>query len=230
MNSQDVQSQGAAINLANWAVYADSNDKLTAKLVAEICEEIRNIDGFFITRGYVRQAFSQSFNKGVISSVIWGYPKGRFPGGKLFAGIFAKTEVLANKLEKLKTGKPLLAKDVCAEFADFNGLGPSTYTKMIYFAEIVAVEGSCLIYDQMVMRAITEADEPQWSVIKTKLGSCRDLNGKFKLYPPKLQVETYSNYLLAIHSLATGEKNAEAIELDLFKRAPRGRPTPHKRA
>lgn len=228
MSSQDVQSHGVAINLANWARYVDSDDRLTANWVAEICEEIQHSDGCLITRGYVSQAFSQSFAKGVIASVIWGYPKGRFPGGRSFAGIFAKAEGLAGKLEKLKSGKPLSAEAICSEFDGFQGLGPSTYTKMLYFADIAAIEGSCLIYDQMVMRSIAESGEPHWAAIKTRLGSCRHPNGKFKTYPRALQVETYGGFLSVTHSLATRERNAEAIELELFMSAPRGRPTQHQ--
>lgn len=227
MSSQDVQSHGVAINLANWARYADSDDRLTANWVAEICEEIQHSDGCLITRGYVSQAFSQSFSKGVIASMIWGYPKGRFPGGRSFAGIFAKAEGLAGKLEKLKSGKPLSAEAICSEFDGFQGLGPSTYTKMLYFADIAAIEGSCLIYDQMVMRAIAESGEPHWAAIHKRLGSCRYPNGKFKTYPRALQVETYGSFLSVTHSLATRERNAEAIELDLFMSAPRGKPTRH---
>lgn len=229
MSSQDVQSHGVAINLANWARYADSDDRLTANWVAEICDEIQHSNGCLVTRGYVRQAFSKSFAKGVIASVIWGYPKGRFPGGRSFSGIFAKAEGLEGKLEKLKSGKPLSAEAICSEFDGFQGLGPSTYTKMLYFADIAAIEGGCLIYDQMVMRAISESGEPQWAAIKTRLGSCRNPSGKFRTYPRALQVETYGGFLQATHSFATSERNAEAIELELFMTAPRGRPTQHQR-
>lgn len=228
MSSQDVQSHGVAINLANWARYADSDDRLTANWVAEISEEIQHSDGCLITRGYVRQAFSQSFVKGVIASVIWGYPKGRFPGGRSFAGIFAKAEALADKLVKLKSGKPNPAEAVCAGFDGFRGLGPSTYTKMLYFAGIEALEGSCLIYDQMVMRAIAESGELQWAAIRTTLGSCRDPNGRFKSYPRALQVRTYGDFLRVAQELSSTERSAEAIELELFVNAPRGRPTQHK--
>lgn len=229
MSSQDVQSHGVAIKLSNWVRYADSDDRFSANRVAEICEEIQHSDGCVITRGYVRQAFSQSFAKGVIASVIWGYPKGRFPGGRPFDVIFAKAETLANRLEKLKSGKLLKSVDICSEFDGFQGLGPSTYTKMLYFADVAAIEGGCLIYDQMVMRAIAQIGEPQWADIKTRLGSCRHPNGKFRTYPQALQVETYGVFLGVAHSLATREKNAEAIELELFTSAPRGKPTQHKK-
>ena len=228
MSSQDVQSHGVAINLANWARYVDSDDRLTANWVAEICEEIQHSDGCLITRGYVSQAFSQSFAKGVIASVIWGYPKGRFPGGRSFAGIFAKAEGLAGKLEKLKSGKPLSAEAICSEFDGFQGLGPSTYTKMLYFADIAAIEGSCLIYDQMVMRSIAESGEPHWATIKADLGTCYYPSGKFRSYPRPLQVGTYGDYLRVAHNLSTAERSAEAIELEMFMNAPRGKPTLHK--
>lgn|GEM_PF-2032929 len=229
MSSQDVQIHGVAVNLANWARYVASEDRLTASRIAEICEEIHHSGKHLITRGYVRRAFSQSVTKGVIASVIWGYPKGRFPGGKSFAGIFARAEILADKLTKLKSGTPLPADAVCSEFNGFQGLGPSTYTKMLYFADIVAVEGKCLIYDQMVMRSIAESSELQWAALKTKLGSCRHPNGKFRVYPGTLQIGTYGDFLKLTHSLSTDEKSAEAIELELFMNAPRGKPTQHQR-
>jgi hypothetical protein len=100
---------------------------------------------------------------------------------------------------------------------------------MLYFADIVAVEGKCLIYDQMVMRSIAESSDLQWATLKTKLGSCRHPNGKFRVYPGTLQIGTYGYFLKLTHSLSTDEKSAEAIELELFMSAPRGKPTQHQR-
>lgn len=229
MISQDVQSHGVAINLANWARYVDSDDRLTANWVAEICEEIQHSDGCLITRGYVSQAFSQSFAKGVIASVIWGYPKGRFPGGRSFSGIFSRSEELAGALTDLRRREPIAAQDICSQFQGFPGLGPSTYTKILYFAGIEAIEGPCLIYDQMVMRAIAESDEHYWADIKAVLGPCRYSSGRFKMYARGTQESTYGGYLRAAHGLATTAMSAESIELGLFMQAPRGRPTQHRR-
>ncbi|AOL94011.1 8-oxoguanine DNA glycosylase OGG fold protein [Porphyrobacter sp. LM 6] len=228
MSSADVWDHGVAINLANWERYSASQDEGDACLVAEICAEIQHSGECLITRGYVLQTFSQSFRKGVIASVIWGYPKGRFPGGRSFSGIFSRSEELAITLTGLRRREPMAARDICSQFQGFPGLGPSTYTKMLYFAGIEAVEGPCLIYDQMVMRAIAESDEPSWADIKAELGSCRYPNGRFKMYARGTQEGTYGGYLRAAHGLATAARSAESIELELFMQAPRGRPTQHR--
>jgi hypothetical protein len=101
---------------------------------------------------------------------------------------------------------------------------------MLYFAGIKAVEGQCLIYDQMVMRSISQNNDREWAEIRQTLGSCRREDGRFRQYSPALQIQTYGAFLSAVRQQVNPDRTADSIELALFNAAPRGRAGPHQQA
>lgn len=101
-------------------------------------------------------------------------------------------------------------------------MGPSTFTKLLYFAGVTAEEGSCLIYDQRVMRAITGGALPLpddiWADTRRLLGPpVRDV-------PQGRHCASYGPFLKAAEDYGSrSSKIADDVELWLFENAPRGR-------
>lgn len=228
-NLDDVGSPHRSKNWENYlndpALCSDVKDYISA-----VCATGRADSEGQLRRGHVKEAFRHSPAYGVVSAVMWGYPKGRLPGGKSFKPVFANCAVLATTIVKLKSSSPS-AMDVCSSLGTIAGMGPSTYTKIAHFAGIECREGGCLIFDQMVMRAISLAPEPEFQELARALGKCQHPDGRHKAYPRTVQERTYGPFILAAHRLAERLQTTPShIELELFFRAPRGRPTPFARS
>jgi hypothetical protein len=227
----DVDAQGAVWNERNWNTYLN-DDQLSSDVKSALgwirqSTELRDRKPWLLRR-HAKEAFQQSTLTGVVTSIVWGYPKGKFPGGRGFAKIFAEAGRIAKCVDQLKS-KTCSAGDVCCSFSAFPGLGPSTFTKIAYFAEIETDKGACLIYDQMVMRAISESEIDHLRELRKVLGSCRKQIG-YKNYSHTVQCRTYGDYLFAVGEIskATG-KRPELIELELFDAAPRSRRSPFQK-
>ena len=99
---------------------------------------------------------------------------------------------------------------------------------MLYFAEVEAKEGLCLIYDQMVMRAISQSAEPELQDLRRCLGashlSTKDGTPAYRTYPPALQEKTYGPFLRAVGLIAARKGMHPAdVEQEIFLEAPKGR-------
>src|SRR6476660_4305976 len=204
---RNLDDVGSPHRSKNWEKYFDS-----PALSSEVKKYIRSVCAIAhadaegqLRRGHVQEAFRRSLAYGVVSAVMWGYPKGRLPGGKSFIPVFANCGVLADKTMKLKSGSPS-AIDVCNSLGTIMGMGPSTYTKIAHFAGIECCESGCLIFDQMVMRAISLAPEPEFQELARELGTYQRADGKYKAYPRSVQERTYGQFILAAHGLADASK------------------------
>lgn len=225
---KNLDNVGSPHRSNNWEEYFDSPalSPDVKEYISSVCAIARADAEGQLRRGHVKEAFRHSLAYGVVSAVMWGYPKGRLPGGKSFIPVFANCEALAETLVKLKSGSPS-AIEVCNALGTIKGMGPSTYTKIAHFAGIECSEGGCLIFDQMVMRAISIAPEPEFQKLARELGTHQRADGKHKAYPRSVQERTYGQFILAAHKLAERlETTPSHIELELFFRAPRGKPTP----
>lgn len=229
---ENVDDVGSPHRSRNWGNYL--NDPTLCSdvkdCISAVCALARSDSDGQLRRGHVREAFRQSLALGVVSAVMWGYPSGRLPGGKSFRPVFANCAVLATTIAKLKSSSPS-AMDVCSSLGTIMGMGPSTYTKIAHFAGIECREGGCLIFDQMVMRAISLAPESEFQELARELGKCQLSDGRYKAYTRAIQERTYGPFILAAHKLAERLQTTPShIELDLFFRSPRGRRTPFTRA
>jgi hypothetical protein len=228
MMAANLDEVGSKHRSRNWEKYFDS-----PALTSEVKGYIESVCGMAVAdsegqlrRGHVKEAFRLRPAYGVVATVMWGYPKGRLPGGKSFVPVFANCSVLADEIVKLKSGVPT-AIDACKALGIIIGMGPSTYTKIAHFAGINCREGGCLVYDQMVMRAISIASEPELQQLAGELGTCRQADGKYRSYPRSVQEQTYGRFISAANRLARRLQTTPShIELELFFRAPRGRATP----
>lgn len=153
---------------------------------------------------------------------MWGYPKGKFPGGRGFEPIFTNLPQIAAAVVTLKNISGVTAAQACTAINCVSGMGPSTYTKLLHFAGIRCIEGVCLIYDQMVMRSISQSIDPLWAGVKSALG-VREVGSRAP-FPLQKHVSTYGAYLAAAGAVAVAQGvTPEQVELDMFNLAPRGR-------
>lgn len=216
-----------AINPRNWE-YVDVADQAIMTKFQNVMA-IYAENGNRIGRQIIKEIYRCDIGEGVIATIIWGYPKGRYPGGKGFNAVFAQVPEIAFILEEAKTRKGnITADEICYRLSRIAGMGISTYTKMLYLSDTVVEEGVCLIYDQMVMRAISRSQDPELLAIGRRLGPCirKQKDGKdgYYTYPAAIQEATYGPFLRAVGSIALRDGQHPAdVEQALFLEAPSGR-------
>lgn len=231
--SAHLKGHGTPINIANWERYAASPGfQATFQQILKVAFRPGHSprSDHVVTRGDVEGFFRRSYAAGVHATMVWGYPRGRFPGGRGFARIFDQAEAIGILLDAARAQK-LTAGRLCEMFsalADADGrpigMGPSTFTKLLYFADITAEEGSCLIYDQRVMKAISGGSLPLpddiWGDTRLLLGA------PARHVPQNRHCASYGSFLKAAedHGRRTG-KTPDDIELCLFEKAPGPRPS-----
>lgn len=207
----------------NWLRYHDS-DTLSPKAkrhIAAVTAMTESADGH-LQRGHVRASFDIDPELGVVASIMWGYPKGKFPGGRGFEPIFIRLPEIAAAVVTLKNASDLTAAKACTDIKCVSSMGPSTYTKILHFAGIRCLEGVCLIYDQMVMRSISQSTDPIWAGVASALGM-RTVDSRVQ-FPLSKQISTYGAYLATAGAVAAAQRvSPEQVELDMFNLAPRGR-------
>ena len=182
-----------------------------------------------IGRQIIKNIYRRDIGEGVIATIMWGYPKGRYPGGRGFNGVFSQVANIVSIVEDAQERKSeITADELCYRLSRIAGIGVSTYSKILYLAEIAVKEGICLIYDQMVMRAISRSRDPELIALSEKLGSCfrKDKDGKDRYwnYPGAIQEATYGQFLTAVGRIALRDGLHPAdVEQALFFEAPSGR-------
>lgn len=214
------------IKVRNWARYASRCDAHVSSLLEQFLGHALDPSSAavsLIDRADVFRAFGQDPAKGIIAAIVWGYPSGSFPGGRGFDLIFSCLSDIASSIERLQSKPRLASATICARFEPFERLGPSTFTKLLYFAGIEAEEGRCLIYDQMVMRSIALSARLEWLPISAQLGGVYNAAGRYRVFSQTQQLETYGAYLRTAAQIAGTSDLADSVERALFAGAPRGR-------
>jgi hypothetical protein len=216
-----------AINPRNWEYVNIFNQAIMSKFQNFMTTYAEK--GNPIGRQIIKEIYRCDIGEGVIATIIWGYPKGRYPGGKGFNAVFAQVPEITSILEDAKTRKgDITADEICCRQSRIAGMGISTYTKMLYLSDTIVKEGVCLIYDQMVMRAISRSQDPELLEIGRSLGPCirKQKDGKdgYHTYPAAIQKATYGPFLRAVGSMALRDGRHPAdVEQALFLEAPKGR-------
>jgi hypothetical protein len=108
----------------------------------------------------------------ILKTIFWGYPNGMQGGHKSFAGILSKIDRLVEILSDLQDSNDLKFEDLKKaqnSFKPINGLGLSTYSKLLYFFDVKINNIPCLIIDKRlldVFQSNTFADFTSLSKIK----------------------------------------------------------------
>ena len=212
---------------ANWD-YLRVDDAETRKKIDNVFARYAENDNL-VGRALIKDIYRGDLAEGVIATIIWGYPKGRYPGGRGFNPVLDQIDDIIAILEvgRSRSGS-IDAAELCYRFNRITGIGISTYSKMLYLAEVEAQEGVCLIYDQMVMRAISVSTESEMADLQARLGpnylSSKGGAPAYRTYPPALQEATYGHFLKAVGLMAERKGMHPAdVEQELFLDAPRGR-------
>lgn len=165
-----------------------------------------------LTRGDVFRAFRISDELGLLATLKWGFPGGaQRLNPKPFNRVIWSLAEFAAKLTRARATSDANAATLLGSL-DEPGIGPATTSKIAYFAGLTTAEGACLIYDQMVRRAIRRLADPEFDELKPLLGASE------VGFDAKRQRATYGTYIIAVCGLAKrcGVTPAQ-IELHLFK-------------
>lgn len=212
---EDVLGFGSEHNPAVWSKHkahlADPSD-----LVA-VLEKFRST-GAKLSRQHVFEIADTKPEWGVISAIVWGFPRGSMPGGKWLA--FAKAIELSTQFADALTGFKATSPPATMALVRLNslvpGLGFATTTKMAYFARLNLQEGPALIYDANVIKAIIDPSKG-WGSVFPRTRSLLGSSGSHAK-----GVLSYSSYIEEAAALAAKHKTTpEAVEVALFRSAAR---------
>lgn len=100
----------------------------------------------------------------IILSIYWGYPRGM--RGNHFINLIKQVDDIVKTLKKLLSKKLPDANDfheMIKSFDDIDGLGLSTYSKILYFNNISFNRNPCLILDQKLINVFNNQIFTQFS-------------------------------------------------------------------
>lgn len=200
----------AAFKTANWEKHRRHYDRPYA-----YADAFDDLDGGAFPRSRVFADFAVSDQRGVVSSIKWGYPRGGRPGGAWMAFSDAfRSSAHADAICHLRKSRHTASDLIRTMNAVAEGIGTATTSKMVYFAKLRCEEGGCLIYDSMVRRALKLSCDPDICedrhlapIRKAVLNRERDLS-------PREQEDTYGVYIAALIASAT-ERGVEPDQLEL---------------
>lgn len=181
----------------------------------------RFADGAVISRYMIFRDFEASIARGVVSALMWGFPRGRFPGGiwRPFAEAFRSNE-LCDEIRQLQDEPGLDATVIIQRLNGvIHGFSTATTSKLAYFARLQSHQGQCLILDSRVIAAIRRIDTvryPEFREVKQILGGGENLG---RTPSSARVVAAYGPYLEAVRDYAARrgkETREDQIEFALF--------------
>lgn len=100
---------------------------------------------------------SPNIEEKIIKTIYWGYPRGK--RGNHFSNILKSFETLKELCLELKKKETITSQqylNLLESFKKIDGLGLSTYTKILYFLEVKIDHNPCLILDQRIIKVIQQ--------------------------------------------------------------------------
>ena len=104
----------------------------------------------------------------IIKTIYWGYTRGM--RGNHFVNILKHIDPLEDTFTKLKQKTNLTSDDfnqLTQIFENIVGLGPSTYSKLLYFLQFSFNENPCLILDQRLINVFASKTYSEFKLLKT---------------------------------------------------------------
>jgi hypothetical protein len=208
----EVQSNNASVVWNNWENHRTDEDY--GGRPYDYWDQYPN--DLDLSRSDLFGHFNQSTRRGIISTIKWGYPRGKTPGGTWmgFSTAF-RSDDLVNSIDTLQNSAARSAVSLVRRInRSVDGIGTATTSKLAYFAGLTTAEGPCLIYDSMVRRAIRVRGDKEFAALRQIVANRpvgQDLS-------PAQQIKTYGEYLRATHAMAKRlGVNGDQIELFLFR-------------
>ncbi|WP_413213333.1 hypothetical protein [Paraburkholderia kururiensis] len=219
ITAEHVSEQTFRYEPRNWVAYEPMRECLLALGYTQAHLE----HGFLLSRANVTTAFRAAEGRAATDGrqllaatvalvPIWGYPRGVVgPGNR--GPIHS---VLHNRMEIAKHLAGFATTDVSTDAIvtamTYDHVGLSTLSKLLYFAGLSSHEGSLLIYDQMVMRALNYHHFEEY--------------GRWPEYSAHAQRTTYAEFISKTASAAASlGSRPDVIEYALFAEGQRlGKP------
>lgn len=213
ITAEQVGDQAFRYTPKNWTAFP----RLPGMLCAAGFSQDQIDAGFMLSRREVHRVVQRLAGHHDLALVpVWGYPRGVAGSGnrKPLEAVFDNAERITRTLVECK-GQRWSANRLLEAFAIAH-LGLSTLSKIFYFAQIEAEEGTLLIYDQMVMRALHHHAFQEY--------------GHWPTYGASQQDATYGRFVACTTRAARALACApDVIEYALFRegqRLGRSAPTP----
>lgn len=148
IRSMPVSEQAFTSKKSTWEKYIGKKI-LSSDILAEIFDNKEDVE--ISRQDLLNAGKSENLRKFIVSTILWGYPAGM--RGNHFENISNHLEKVEACLLKAKRG----IEDWDSHYATANkieGLGLSTYTKLLYFIGADVNKIPCVILDQRVINAI----------------------------------------------------------------------------
>lgn len=143
----------------------------------KVVEPVFSEDEITITRGEILKEKNSRLK--IVKTLVWGYPKGG--RGNNIKSVLKDLEKLREKLSRHK-GKNLTeteAKELINKLEKVNKMGPSTWSKLLYFFEISIYSHRCQIFDKRVEQSLNASQFRDFNKEKGKWNQ-KKVNDFFK--------------------------------------------------
>lgn len=199
ISNMPVSSQAFASKRSTWSTYLNREDVAGTAL--------RSIFGHsnkvFLSRSDLREFASRAdLAEFVIATIIWGYPRGM--RGNHFASVVVHLEPLCELLSAVRSCPINDWNSHYEMLRPINGIGLSTYTKLLHFLSVKVGRRESLILDQRIIDTVKQSRFEE-------LAPIRELNSSSapRRYPEYLECLNHIALQLSV--------SPENIEFFLFE-------------
>ncbi len=205
VSGEDVLRQGITIPRKNFLRYSLDFDFL-----------FQGSESIALTRRNVFDYFQQDTARGIISSIVWGFPRGTLPGGRPLSAIFENLSFFKEVIEEI--AREDLSEEKFELINSKAGIKNGATSKMLYFSGAKIGNIKCLIFDSRVRGNLLEHRPIEFNSTIEHLP-------RNSLYPGW---NGYKAFCQEVKNLATQLCVTEdAIEMYLFNSAPNRRRAQH---
>ena len=132
----------------------------------KVIEPVFDKDEIIITRGDILE--EKDNRTKIIKTLVWGYPEGG--RGTNVKKVLGSLDNLCGKLlrNKEKNLTEVKAKELINSLEEVDGIGPSTWSKLLYFFEVSVNKHRCQIFDTRVEQSLNASQFKEFKKEKGK--------------------------------------------------------------
>ena len=132
----------------------------------KVIEPVFDKDEIIITRGDILE--EKDNRTKIIKTLVWGYPEGG--RGTNVKKVLGSLDNLCGKLlrDKGKNLTEVKAKELINSLEEVDGIGPSTWSKLLYFFEVSVNKHRCQIFDARVEQSLNASQFKEFKKEKGK--------------------------------------------------------------